>query len=232
MKLRGEAQRKLLAKPDWPDKEPVPLSPAMAQNFVVKSLLDLREEIKGADIPPSAKEDMLADYWNKWAFITWERAILEEDPEERRQWLGFVSRYLDLIQQDPDRASWTPWQVNRVRLLLAQSLTQPPPGPKEVRPSDSSFKKEQAKITLSQTLGIDPSPPPQPAPAASDNSAQIADMIAKMAEVPDAIAIASNLRRSNPGLSQEAIGKITALLAGRIPAPLLDQIFRQYSSCQ
>jgi hypothetical protein len=233
IQLRREAHQKLLAKPDWPEEASLPQSPEQKPNYVSKSLLDLVEEITNADIPPKAKEDMLADYWNKWAFITWERALKEEEnSDERWQWLGYVERYLELIGRDPDRATWTPWQMSRVRLELARSLTPPPKVPGRIQLYRGYMKRETAENLLKQILGSVPSAPQPTAPTAPDNTAQIADTIAKMSEVPDPIAIASNLRRAYPGLSQESLGKITALLAGRIHPALLDLIFRQYSNCQ
>jgi hypothetical protein len=228
MQLRSLARKKLLAKPDWPATASMPEIPAEAPNFGVKSLLKLAAEIKNAEIPSQAKDDMLADYWNKWAFITWERALLEEDPAERREWLGYVNRYLELIEQDPERMSWTPWQMNVVRVRLAESITQPPSPPGKIRFYDNLLQAQKAQAMLACVLGkVPPETPPIP-----DNTAQIADMIAKMAAVPNSIAIASNLLRSYPGLSADSIRKITDLLAGRIDPALLDQIMRQYSGPQ
>ncbi len=83
---------------------------------------------------------------------------------------------------------------------------------------------------LGSILGL-PTAAPVAVVALAQDVTQIADAIAKMAQIPDAIAIASNLRRAYPGLTQDSIQKIIALLAGKIPPALLDQIFRQYSSC-
>jgi len=185
----------------------------------------LFSKINHAQISPKAKADILADYWNRWAFITWERALLEEAPQARNIWLQYVGRYLNIIEQMPNRSLWTPLQMNRIRLELARSIS--------CAQLDDSGGVDSAvsaaTATLGQVLGSDPPPQPQVPP---DNTAAIAEMIINLAQVPDAIAIASNMRRAYPGLPVDALGKLAVALAGKVPAPLLDQIFRQYSGCQ
>ncbi len=221
IQLRREARQKLLPKPIWPPDAHSPQLMEEEPNYVVNGLLQLlREIIDDVHMPPHAKDDIVVDFWNKWAFVTWERAVLEDDPKERAEWLGFVDRYLRLINQDPKRATWTPGQVNQVRFQLASLLT-PPADPANLK---------AAQNMLGSILGL-PTAAPVAVVALAQDVTQIADAIAKMAQIPDAIAIASNLRRAYPGLTQDSIQKIIALLAGKIPPALLDQIFRQYSSC-
>ena len=217
IQLRRDASLRQLPKPYWPEGALVPQSPSKESHSVSESLLALLKEIQEATIPPNAKEDMIADYWNKWAFVTWERAVLEEDVSARSRWLAYVDRYLGLISRDPGRVSWTPWQMNKVRFLLAQSLTQ----------ADAKGLQQDAQSMLNRILGIIPVVAMLPTPA---DPVQIADTIAKMATEPDASAIGSDLRRSYPGLSGESIRQIKKLLAGKIRSALLNRIFLQYKA--
>jgi hypothetical protein len=88
-----------------------------------------------------------------------------------------------------------------------------------------------ATAMLNQVLGIEP-PAPAPAPTPVIDIDKIAAAITAWAADKDAIATANNMRRAYPGLPTDALGKICAALAGKVPASLLDQIFRQYSACQ
>jgi hypothetical protein len=225
--LRRLARQKLLPKPQWPADSRRPELMKVQPNFVVNNLLTLlRIIIDDPHLPAHAKDDMVTDYWNKWAFITWERAMVEEVPAEQTEWLGFVERYLRLINEDPRRATWTPGQMNLLRLQLAQLTTLLPAT--TLNASDAT-KPRTAQDTLHTILGFPPTPPIDPAPA--PDVTKLADVIAKMSEVPDPISIGSILRRSFPGLTPDSIQQITEKLAGRMSPGLLDQIFRQYSNC-
>ncbi len=177
---------------------------------ITAALLDLITTIKKKKLPDRNKLPIVADYWNKSAFITWERALFAPKgfPEETEKYLKRAQEYLDQVTE----RLWTPRQMNEVRLALAQG------------------RKREASKVLQQILGVPkPQAPPQ---EQSEETGAIAEMIERMATTPDAIAIASNLRRSYPKMPAETIKKITSLLAGKIPAALLDQIFRQYSGAQ
>lgn len=227
IELRREAQQGTLPLPNWPETEPIPLRSHEEPNFNVIYVLNLLEEIESAQISPKAKADILADYWNRWAFITWERALLEESPQKRGIWLQYVGRYLNMIEQMPNRNLWTPLQMNRIRLELARCVN-------HVQRYDSrgiNSAITAASATLDQVLGTDP---PAVAPALEPivDIDKIAAGVSAWAAEGDAIATASNMRRAYPGLSADALGKITVALAGKMPGALLDQILRQYSACQ
>ena len=151
--LRQDARARRLLKPLWPENQSLPQPPSGQADTVTGRLIALLESIKGADIPENAKLDMIADYWNKWAFVTWERALLEQDAAERLGWLAYVERYLGLIREDFNRASWTPWRINRVRLLLARSFTE-----QNLQPSqqDTSQGLQDAQAMLNRILGNEP----------------------------------------------------------------------------
>ena len=226
--LRREAHQGTLPLPNWPETEPLPLLSHEELNYNVIYQLSLLHAINRALIPPRAKEDILADYWNKWAFITWERALLEEVPQKRDVWLQYVGRYLNMIEQMPNRSLWTPLQMNRIRLELARSVIY-------ARLDDSkgvNSAMSAANAMLNQVLGIEPPTPTLPAAAPVVDIDNIAAAVIAWASDRDAIATASNMRRGYPGLSADVLGKIAVALAGKVPATLLDQIFRQYSACQ
>jgi hypothetical protein len=102
-----------------------------------KPILDLLARIKKANIPTTARNDLVADYWNKLAFVAWERALEEEYQFD--EWLQRVELYLNFI----NRPTWTPWQMNKVRLLLAKAVT-------DKNPSECY---EEAKKMLTRILG-------------------------------------------------------------------------------
>jgi hypothetical protein len=224
--LRRLARQQLLPKPQWPLSSRQPQLMRVQPNSIVNDLLKLlRIIVDDPYLPARAKDDMIVNYWNKWAFITWERAMLEDDPTERRAWLVFVERYLELINEDPRRATWTPGQMTLLRLQLGQLSTSTDAatlnGPDAIR--------AQAGDTLRAILGFPLTPAVAPAP--SPDVTNLANMIAKLAAVPDPISIGSILRRSYPGLTPNSIQQITEKLAERMSPSLLDQIFRQYSNC-
>ena len=230
IELRREARAQKLPQPVWLG-ESLQIEPMQVEPHSTSSqTLRLLERIQSADIPANAKKDMVADYWNKWAFVTWERALLEENAVDRANWLGYVDRFTDLIRQDHERESWTPLQMTELRLLLARSVT----GEDQAGAGESPVVvKEDAQMILNRVLGVAPavSASPVPADATPEDAGRIAIIIRKMSDVPDPIAIGSNLRRIYPNLSQETLRTVTAMLAGVIKPDLLDQILRQYSSC-
>ena len=228
--LRREARTEKLPLPVWLQEsleiELLRVEPHSASSRALKLL----ERIQSADIPANAKQDILADYWNKWAFVIWERALLEENSKSRTKWLGYVARCVDLIRQDHERKSWTPLQMTELRLLLARSVT----GERQAEGDQvSEDVKTEAQQILNRILGV---APVAPAPSAETDpslvdAASMAHIIHRMSEVPDPIAIGSNLRRIFPNASQETLRGVTEMLAGAIKPDLLDQILRQYSGC-
>ncbi len=281
IELREDAWKKSLILdelPQSPSPEPCPPKYSSAPSDCLKCLLEQIHAITSEKI----RQDMLADYWNKWAFVSWERALLEEQPAVRAQWLEAVRRYLQFI--GTDRSWWTPWQINMVRLLeavdqmmralQADVLPQKPDvlegiqimrplkfrktgdkpeeaasqkkeepaasaqqkTPKEAEANDWAELQEQCKKNaedmLERILGMETPPPAPQLPASAVDVDKIAAVVAVWAAERDAIATASNMRRGYPGLSADVLGKIAVALAGKVPATLLDQIFRQYSACQ
>ena len=230
IELRREARTKELPQPVWLSKS-LQIEPTQVEPHSTSSqTLRLLESIQSADIPANAKKDMVADYWNKWAFITWERALLEESAVDRANWLGYVDRFVNLIHQDHERESWTPLQMTELRLLLARSVT----GEDQAEAGQISEEvKEDAQLILNRVLGVAPtvSASLTPTDLTPEDAERIAMIIHRMSEVPDPIAIGSNLRRVYPNLSQETLRTVTGMLAGAIKPDLLDQILRQYSSC-
>lgn len=318
IELRKAARGKQLALAELPQNKSPELAPESsdAPSVCLKCLL---EQIKNARLPENIKVDMIADYWNKWAFVVWERALQEEEPD-RPEWLKAVNLYLKFLE--PDRSSWTPWQLNQVRLLEAQyqmvemlptaealqmevqsvmpgrkstfspeniekskkmsqalisgkpsaesspgeqgtqRSAKPPqefqrvqetknevPVPPQTQPAETKqttsltanekeHMKEQykkgAEDMLARILGNESSPPvptTQP-PASAVDADKIAAVVEAWASEKDAIATASNMRRSFPGLSAETLGRISVALAGKVPASLIDQICRQYAGSQ
>ena len=265
IELRREAWDKRLTLAEIPlDMHPasfpqeVPDSPGNC----LKCLLQQINNARGEKI----RKDMTADYWNKWAFVVWERALLEDKAADREPWLEAVERYLKFLESD--RSWWTPWQLNQVRLLEAryqmlealpdgipvskpltfrtgppaeEAPAPPPAQPEKTVPATSltpsartELQKEYKKTAeemLARILGAEtPSPALQPAAPAVDVD-KIAAVVAVWAAERDAIATASNMRRSFPGLSADTLGKVSVALAGKVPAALMDQICRQYT-CQ
>jgi hypothetical protein len=193
------------------------------------SLPALLIEASKAEIPAKAKSEMIADYLNKWAFIIWERAMQEDVPENRAKGLEEAGVVLDQFDKDVKKKSWTPRQMNQVRLYMANSITP------NATPSPDNLR-QKANMLLNEILGQEPpekdeQAKDEQAKARVDNPNTIADMVTKLAAVPDPVAIGRILWRSNPNLSREIIGKIIGLLAEKgISAYLLDQIFTNYDT--
>ena len=76
--------------------------------------------LKSATIPSKAKKDITADYWNKWAFVAWERALVENDPGIRDEWLQAADHCLANIDRpSPLSQKLWPRDVARTVLFLA-----------------------------------------------------------------------------------------------------------------
>src|SRR4029077_18715320 len=103
---------------------------------IKKDLRDLMVTIDKSKIPSKLKQPMVADYWNKSAFVTWERALLSHQPD----YLDQAEKYLEHITDK----MWTPRQMNEIRLAMARG------------------DKERATKVLQQVLGV---LVPAPAPA-------------------------------------------------------------------
>ena len=167
---------------------------------------DLIARIQEDTIRCEAQNDIVADYWNKLAFIAWERATLDK-PQVDGAWLQRARKYIDIARDG--RPNWTPAQLNLARIL------------------DAEGNKEEALTTLAKVLGKKKEAKPDPvlAPPPPPDSDAIANMILKMAVERNAQAVADHIQRSYGALSQDTVRKVTETLAGKVDAGLLNDIF-------
>jgi len=158
-------------------------------------------------IRSDAQDEIVADYWNKLAFVAWERATL--DPMQVDQaWLERARKYIDIARRG--RPNWTPAQLNLARITAAEG-----------------GKKEALKI-LGKVLGKKKEKPEASSAAvATSDSDAIADMILKMAVERNAKAVAGDIQRSYGALSQETVRTVIQTLAGKVDAGLLNDIFTE-----
>jgi hypothetical protein len=165
---------------------------------------DFVARIQEDTIPSEAQKDIVADYWNKLAFVAWERATLEKEQVDNA-WLQRARKYIDIARAG--RANWTPAQLNLARILAAEG------------------KKSEAVDTLAKVLGekkdVKLTPPP---PLPSPDSDAIASVILKMAVERNAKAVAAHIQRCYGALTQETVRHITDALAGKVDGGLLDDI--------
>jgi len=167
---------------------------------------DFVARIQEDTIPSEAQKDIVADYWNKLAFISWEKAKLEKEQGDG-PWLRQARKYIDIALKG--RPTWTPAQLTLARITAAERST------------------EEARKILARVLGKKNENVPAPAlpPASAPASDAIADMILKMAVERDPEAVASHILRSYGALSQDTVRKVTLALAGKVDARLLNDIF-------
>jgi hypothetical protein len=158
-------------------------------------------------IRSEAQDEIVADYWNKLAFVAWERATL--DPVQVDQdWLERARKYIDIARRG--RPNWTPAQLNLARITAA-----------------GGDKKEALKI-LAKVLGKKKAKPKASlAPVATSDSDAIANMILKMAVERNAKAIAGLIQRNFGALSQETFRTLTETLEGKLDSRLLYDIFSE-----
>jgi hypothetical protein len=165
---------------------------------------DFVARIQEDTIPSEAQKDIVADYWNKLAFIAWERATLDAKQIDAA-WLQLARGYIDIARKGRD--NWTPGQLNLARIQYAEGKT------------------EETRKTLERVLGKKKAPPPAvPPPASSPDSDAIAAVILKMAVERNPKAVAAHIQRSYGALSQETVRHITDALAGKVDGGLLDDI--------
>jgi hypothetical protein len=93
---------------------------------------DFVARIQEDPIPSGAQKDIVADYWNKLAFIAWERATLDKTQVDS-DWLQRARKYIDIARAG--QPNWTPAQLNLARILAAEG------------------KKGEALNTLTKVLG-------------------------------------------------------------------------------
>jgi len=163
--------------------------------------------LRSATIPSKAKSDITADYWNKWAFVAWERAVSEDDAGIRDQWLRAADHCLANI----DRPSWTPAQITEARIRIAQG------------------DQNEARTLLNLILGVQVSASPISAPAVPatpDIAAAISGTILKMVIDRNAEAIADAVRRAYGPIPSTAIQSIADSLAGKVDVELLGEILK------
>jgi hypothetical protein len=178
---------------------------------------DFVARIQEDPIPSKAQQDIVADYWNKLAFVAWERATLERGKVDV-DWLKRARKYIDIARNG--RSNWTPAQLNLARILEGEREEAEAEGKK----AEAEGKKTEALDTLAKVLGTKRAKPaPSPPPPVPDSDA-IAGVILKMAVERNPKAVAAHIQRSYGALSQETVRKITEALAGKVDAGLLDDI--------
>ncbi len=82
---------------------------------------DFVARIQEDTIPSEAQKDIVADYRNKLAFISWEKAKLEKERGDG-PWLRQARKYIDIALKG--RPTWTPAQLNLARITAAEGNTQ------------------------------------------------------------------------------------------------------------
>jgi hypothetical protein len=167
--------------------------------------------LQRATIPTKAKEDISADYWNKWAFVAWERAMAENDADVRDKWLQAADRCLSNI----DRLSWTPAQLTEARIRIAQG------------------KHDEARSLIGLILGVQITTPNSTLPVSSavpDVADAISSAIAKMAIDRNAKRIAQAIQSVYGAISQTTVQSIAQSLAGKIDLDLLIEITKALSA--
>jgi|SRR5579863_4515773 hypothetical protein len=167
--------------------------------------------LQSATIPTKAKEDISADYWNKWAFVAWERAMAENEADVRDKWLQAADRCLSNI----DRVSWTPAQLTEARIRIAQG------------------KYDDARSLIGLILGVEIPPPNTPVPVSSsmpDVVDAISNAIVKMAIDRNPKRIAQAVQSVYGPISQTTVQSIAQSLAGKIDLDLLVEITKALSA--
>ena len=124
--------------------------------MVPKNLRTLTQEITMAELPARARQDLQAEYWNKWARLARALAQNPRDPGDRETLLRLAAHYYDTHLTELKRHKWTPAVLNYAFVLALQgehgdariSLqlilgdpkpTQPPPSP--TKPNVEAIKK-------------------------------------------------------------------------------------------
>jgi hypothetical protein len=164
---------------------------------------DFIANIQQDTIPSEAQTDIVADFWNKLAFIAWEKSKLESE-SAGGPWLTQARKYINIVLKV--RPGWTPAQLNLARILAAEG------------------KKQQALDTLVKVVGKVKPKPQSPAVPPVSNADAISNLILKMAVERDSAAVANLIQRSYGALSQDTVSKITQALAGKVDSALLSEI--------
>jgi hypothetical protein len=167
--------------------------------------------LQRATIPTKAKEDISADYWNKWAFVAWERAMAENDTDVRDKWLQAADRCLSNI----DRPSWTPAQLTAARIRIAQG------------------RYDEARSLIGLILGVEIPPPNTPVPVSSavpDVAEDISGAIVKMAIDRNPKRIAQAIQSLYGPIPQTTVQSIAQSLAGKVDLDLLVEITKALSA--
>jgi hypothetical protein len=178
-------------------------SRASGLDSIGATVRDFIARIQDDTIPSEAQKDIAADYWNKLAFIAWEKSKLEKEGPGG-PWLTQARKYIDIALKG--REGWTPAQLNLSRILTAEG------------------NKQKALDTLVKVLGRKKQNAPAPAPPPVSNSDAIADLILRMAVERDSQAVASLIQRSYGALSQDTVREVIRALAGKVDALLLNDI--------
>jgi hypothetical protein len=167
--------------------------------------------LQSATIPTKAKEDISADYWNKWAFVAWERAMAENEADVRDKWLQAADRCLSNI----DRVSWTPAQLTEARIRIAQG------------------KYDDARSLIGLILGVQIDPPNAPVPVSSsmpDVVDAISSAIVKMAIDRNPKGIARAIQSLYGPIPQATLQSIAQSLAGKVDLDFLVEITKALSA--
>lgn len=120
------------------------------QTGVPERLRSLISAVEFAELPARAKEDLQAEYWNKWARLARTRAQTVQDLRERITLLELAAHYYETHLRNLNREGWTPGELNYAFVLGLQGLY------------------ELARQRLEVILGVAAKPAPAPLPKTTD----------------------------------------------------------------
>jgi hypothetical protein len=174
------------------------------------TILSYIELIGKDDIPSPAMADIVGDYWNKLASITWERAVLLGE-KPKGPWLIKAREYIGIALRG--RPNWTPGQLTLARIEALEG------------------NGDGALLTLEHVLGRSKVPAPEPNPGqTATNSQAIVTLIQNMTLERDPNVIASLIRRSYGMLSPQTIREVIAALAGKLDGKFLNNVLEALQS--
>lgn len=178
--------------------------------------------IEETSIPSEAEKDIVADYWNKLAFIAWEAAEIQKRKGHKdlsKEWLQRARDYIEMALKG--RPNWTPGQLNLARICAAENKSQEA---LSILERILGEEKQERELTIAK--------PARESPASGgslheeEHVKEIANIIVETVEEKDFVAMAGLIRKGYGSLSRRVVGKVTAALAGKVPVRELHEIFR------
>jgi hypothetical protein len=144
------------------------------------SVREFIARIQDDTIRSAAQNEIVADYWNKLAFVAWERATL--DGQVDTKWLQLARQYIEIVKAG--RPNWSPSQLNEARILDAERKKAEAERKKaeaegkkaeaEGKKAEAEGKKAEALDTLAKVLG-------------KKKDAQVTSAVKPAASQPDSI---------------------------------------------